>query len=547
MENCRECNAQLLVNPEICSEFAGLCVNCYSKACKQDHIARCRKCQSFLDKGLKKNCDFCSGYFPQSALYQVPNCRKHKFCLDCLSRSLTAQEFSKFCTYCRGLFERNSERYNKDKCNLCMKPHYLSLNGYCDEHRYCNQCLNFIQYNDSIHFPGIKSCRKCRTFCEQAAHFKSVKNEVKWKTDTLDTARKVEERKLICQNNHEYRDLNALDEKLNTISMKKCASCIKMFLKLEILTKCIFCYRINDINIKDRCSEYRNICTTCFFPQIEISHVRTCVKCKVNLLGKIQECDCCTILYETAELYRLPKCKNHMFCKNCLHDPEGKVNTYHCGECLTYFFNIGRSLGDDLCNLCGTRSVIFPQECRAHGYCDPCYEFIMREDCSEFPNISSCEDCRNHIKSMKMKGKCIECDKHHSHEKEELLNNIVTISSTTNCGSCKKLFLSLIGLNICIFCQNALQGDPASRCSDYRNICESCYILHADPAHLGSCFTCKRTYRDYCKRCEFCHHYVLESGLFKVPRCKDHRFCAECLSKPAPLSCTLREVHQLLR
>ena len=529
--NCRKCKAQVQVTPVVCKEFAGLCINCYMHKAKQDHLAQCSKCQNFLSNDAMRKCDFCFIFFEQFNLFQVPKCKKHLFCSDCLRKRLTVQQEFSFCKSCVGVFKRNNESSNWSKCNLCTETHSLISSEFCSDHQYCIDCLDFIRYNESTHFLGIKSCMRCKTFCEGMERLQAIGYEEESKVYSLGNATEFKERGFMCDSNHMYKDMSALDENLENTLNTSCTACIKIFLKLKILTKCIFCFRKNNIKIDALCTEFRNVCTDCFFPQIEISHVRTCTKCEVNMSEKIKGCDSCSILYERTELCKLPKCQKHRFCKSCIKDPQSELR--HCIKCSEYFDSF-RNRYRDICKLCRDPAVVYPSECKKHGYCNTCYVFIINEECIEFPSILKCENCKNHIKSMKVKSKFIECDNHHRYNKDDILKNVAIIESVKNCNSCVPLLLRLSGLTICIFCQADLQGDPNSRCHDYRNICETCYPSHVNPAHLHTCITCKTNYSKFLKICLYCHHYDLESNLFQVPRCKKHFFCEKCLSRPAP-------------
>ena len=524
------------------------------------HASNCIKCKSYLFH-IRYKCDECNIEYDKSDLYTIPKCSKHHYCGRCLNQSKPLHNKSKFCSGCDSFFEANQTERNSMQCNLCTNTDSLNCILRCDSHSYCEECYRFLLDNDSSQFPNISRCSYCKNRLERVKRlFQKSEGRNFFPVEIANIS--SEYSITICRKGHKYPENVGPDQLISKLD-KNCPSCIERFLTLDNVSKCIFCESLNDVPTEMRCRKYKNLCKNCSLLQIEFSHIEYCDFCKVNLKEKIKQCSSCKMLHEVAAVYKIPKCTDHMFCKKCLSYSKS-LGSYYCANCCcsAYFernrevvFGIyGSNYNNKLCNLCGSPSVIFPEYCSRHGYCEFCSDFISINDWSEFPSMKSCEECKKSISSKQMKalpketpredkrlssGEMVKCDLNHVFMMADIFMHEFDIKQAIkNCTSCRTLFLKMPGINVCIFCDNALETYRYV-CDIYRNICDSCYPTEVEPGHIDCCVTCAVQHKDIYYKCDNCRKYEVEKNLFQVPKCERHVFCVKCLSTEdnARISC----------
>ena len=410
---CKRCKSQILQTQYPCFDFIGTCVGCYRKSHDDTHVFNCFKCKLYLDLTTRRMCNGCNVDHNISDLCKIPKCSKHSYCKRCLNQSIPVRRQSKDCLECDGFFQVNQTKRNKNQCNLCNlgtnTPDLIEIPK-CNSHKYCDECYQFILSNDSSMFPNISTCKKCKKSINMITGEKFLQKQGEnSKSIYEESLKKATARYIKCENGHGYASDMSGDQLISRID-KNCRSCINKLIILDNVSKCILCGNPNDIPYPMRCRTYKNLCSNCSFPLIEITHVRLCEVCLTNLKDKINTCCSCNKFYEKTALYHLPKCNSHVFCKDCLALPLSNCSSY-CTRCSGYF-DRNHELGLELsrgkfdnksCNLCRDPSAIFPGYCGRHGYCEICSDFILRNDWTEFPSIQSCGDCKRSIRSNEMR------------------------------------------------------------------------------------------------------------------------------------------------
>ena len=548
---CYKCNEHLNKGIEKCYKFLGLCNVCYARDYEDEHKARCKKCFNYVKSALEKECYYCHTIFNKKDLSKSPKCDDHLFCRKCLKkpRSITGI----FCAMCTGIFNRNNLGFDTKLCNLCTAKKPSEKSGNCQAHLYCSNCKDFLSSNDGSKFPSINKCNECKNaFANQ-----------RMITDNFmegeEKAHKIEEEKqkttimnkniIKCESGHDYPGNMAQEKNIISLLRNDCENCRKLFLSLDCITVCIFCNGRNSTPNKSLCKDYRNVCKSCFFPNLEVDHVRTCQRCQSNLSDLLILCNSCDILFEKPSVYQTPKCLAHYFCSSCLKTG-AKNDLNKCAQCRTYFAAINKRNDARTCALCTDEPIKQLNYCSNHGYCERCYNFITTRHCTEFANIDSCQGCKTSIERLEKPypeehkiassyiKEYITCELNHSYLKDQVLINNFDIDKIKSCRACTKMFFALQELKVCIACKTQLTFSGKFICTEYRNVCEKCFEIVVQPKHTSSCNKCINSHRTILMQCNFCSEPEVRPNLYQVPKCNEHSFCIDCLSKKKPIAKT---------
>lgn len=153
-EKCSSC--QKSPQEKIICTTLGICIECVAKHQPLSHGKSCKFCFNFI-----KNCERCSEYFENEALFLTPTCKIHSYCEFCLSREKKSYSTSD-CQNCIKYFTmiNFTLKSGQIQCNLCTN---LPINNFkCSaDHEYCKNCLEFLLENDFSKYQNIKNCCYC--------------------------------------------------------------------------------------------------------------------------------------------------------------------------------------------------------------------------------------------------------------------------------------------------------------------------------------------------------------------------------------------------
>ena len=337
--------------------------------------------------------------------------------------------------------------------------------------------------------------------------------------------------------------------------MVKCNDCeTKVLSKLNLL-KCRRC-KSQLLQVQSPCFEFIGTCVECYRNNHDYTHVNNCDNCKFYLDRTTRRlCNGCKVYHNISDLCKIPKCNKHSYCERCLKQPSPEFRQpKDCLECYN-FFKVNRTKRNiNQCNLCtNTHNLIELPNCNSHAYCEECYQFILRNDSSMFPNISTCKNCKNVLEKItlgkflqrqeenskriyaeslkKTIARYIKCENGHEYP-SELSGDQLISRIDKNCRSCINNFIILDNVSNCILCENPNDIPYPMRCRRYTNLCSNCSFPLIEIAHVRQCEVCLTNLKDKINTCCSCNQLHEKTALHHLPKCNSHVFCKDCLALP---------------
>ena len=216
-----------------------------------------------------------------------------------------------------------------------------------------------------------------------------------------------------------YFHIQCLSRNLaNFADYANCVSCVEgVFSKLPNLTACIKCSK--SLPETRSCKEFNALCIQCRMLMLENegkyqSHSYACESCRKIISVECKPCDYCKKLKLSSQLFNLPLCGDHKYCRVCINISSEELPSisfigYYCkcASCVLYFTQILQPTSHGNCIICGKFAERF--KCSCHDYCNACKASLVNSEFTIYTRITNCNECQQALTE----------EKHHKNEPPE--------------------------------------------------------------------------------------------------------------------------------
>ena len=412
------------------------CANCIKNEFK---IVDCKKCSKYLTTTEHESnifpylCSLCSDL----PLTHDSNCKLHAYCTEC-SEFLLSNDFSHVliankCSSCRFYFnelKRIKVKSSDENKESSFKPSPIP-DAVSEEDKLKIGC----RLDDDAKFQNIEPNQSPEVkICSNS----SCKNQIG----------KLFRTSKCCE--HEFCE-NCIGDEKTLISCNKCENYFKCISSNHFLTNslCRLCEGyLSNQSFNCDAHEYCQVCYE-FLVKNDFAHIKYVSECKKccthfesikfkeqkkvsessnlgendelnsikNSVGEVidgnksenieskpksdlKKCsskDCETF---SESLIKGPRCSEHEFCEKCI---KKRQEYNYCSKCYYYFKSLeGKSdFSSNLCSLCHEGKLIPDYKCKLHGYCEICFEFILKNGFNHIEFVSTCYDCKSFFSKAK--------------------------------------------------------------------------------------------------------------------------------------------------
>ena len=199
-----------------------------------------------------------------------------------------------------------------------------------------------------------------------------------------------------CKSNHKIHKKCIKDISHYNLTCKECIFLI-LQKKEKIGEGCILCKEM--LGSGGDCKIYKNLCSSCQVQYVVEGHLKQCRLCQLKIRDKLAQCLKCKEFFPKINLYRIPRCELHNYCKPCIN--RGQADFSDCHNCRFYFNFIPKEHDVKIvvCNLCGKFPEGNSQRCSLdHNYCKLCLKYLNIKLIELFDRIIRCEFCVEMLK-----------------------------------------------------------------------------------------------------------------------------------------------------